>query len=78
MNPSGLKPGVLRFGTFELDPARGELRKAGELVKLQSQQIDLLSLLAKRPGEVVSREEIRRALWDDGPSSISTKASISV
>jgi TolB-like protein/DNA-binding winged helix-turn-helix (wHTH) protein/Tfp pilus assembly protein PilF len=66
MNSSGLKPGVLRFGAFKLDPARGELRKAGELVKLQSQQIDLLSLLASRPGEVVSREEIRRALWDDG------------
>jgi TolB-like protein/DNA-binding winged helix-turn-helix (wHTH) protein/Tfp pilus assembly protein PilF len=66
MDSSGLKPGVLRFGAFELDPARGELRKAGELVKLQSQQIDLLTLLARRPGEVVSREEIRRALWDEG------------
>ena len=65
MNSSGLKPGVLRFGTFELDRARRELRKAGAPVKLQSQQIELLILLAGRPGEVVTREEIRRALWDD-------------
>src|SRR5262249_51168626 len=65
MNPSGLKPGVLRFGTFELDPARRELRKSGTPVKLQAQQIDLLTLLASPAGEVVSREEIRRALWND-------------
>jgi DNA-binding winged helix-turn-helix (wHTH) protein len=65
MNPNGDKPGVLRFGPFELDLASRELRKGGALVKLQSQQVELLALLARRPGEVVSREEIRRALWDD-------------
>src|SRR5215469_6375548 len=65
MNPNGRKAGVLSFGTFELDLAGRELRKGGALVKLQSQQIQLLALLAERAGEVVSREEIRRALWDD-------------
>jgi TolB-like protein/DNA-binding winged helix-turn-helix (wHTH) protein len=65
MNPNGQKRDVLRFGTFELDLARRELRKGGALVKLQSQQLQLLTLLAERAGQVVSREEIRRSLWDD-------------
>jgi len=65
MNSSGQKQGVLRFGNFELDIANGELRKGGVLVKLQSQPFELLSLLVGRPGQVVSREEIRRALWGD-------------
>ncbi len=56
---------MLRFGTFELEPDTSELRKGGVLVKLQSQHFQLLALLAGRPGRVVSREEIRRALWDD-------------
>jgi TolB-like protein/DNA-binding winged helix-turn-helix (wHTH) protein len=65
MNPSGQKQGVLRFGIFELDLGNGELRKSGLPVKLQSQPFQLLALLAGRPGQVVGREEIRRALWGD-------------
>ena len=62
MNPNGHKPGVLRFGAFELDLASRELRKDGAPVKLQAQQVELLALLARRPGEVVSRDEIIDAL----------------
>src|ERR1700680_2500103 len=65
MNPNGHKPGVMRFGAFDLDLASRELRKGGSPVKLQSQQVELLALLAERAGEVVSREEIRRTLWDN-------------
>ena len=65
MNDRSQKPGVLRFGTFELELASGELRKGGALVKLQSQHFQLLALLAERAGQVVSREEIRQALWDN-------------
>jgi TolB-like protein/DNA-binding winged helix-turn-helix (wHTH) protein len=65
MNPNGHKAGKLRFGAFELDLTVCELRRGGSLVKLQSQQFQLLAFLAQRAGEVVSREEIRRALWDD-------------
>jgi TolB-like protein/DNA-binding winged helix-turn-helix (wHTH) protein/Tfp pilus assembly protein PilF len=65
MNDRVQKAGVLRFGTFELDLASGELRKDGALVKLQSQHFQLLALLVERAGQVVSREEIRRALWDN-------------
>ena len=65
MNPPGQKQGVLRFGIFELDVAACELRKGGVPVRLQSQPLQLLILLTGRPGQVVTREEIRRALWDD-------------
>ena len=60
----GQRAGVLRFGAFELDLASGELRKGGALVKLQSQHCQLLALLAGRPGQMISREEIRESLWD--------------
>jgi TolB-like protein/DNA-binding winged helix-turn-helix (wHTH) protein len=65
MDPNGHSPGVLQFGGFSLDLSNRELRKGGAPVKLQSQQLQLLALLAGRPGVIVSREEIRRALWDD-------------
>ena len=65
MNRTDQRSGVLRFGTFELELASGELRKGGVLIKLQALPFQLLALLAERAGEVVSREEIRRALWDD-------------
>jgi TolB-like protein/DNA-binding winged helix-turn-helix (wHTH) protein len=65
MNISSQERSVLRFGAFDLDVGSGELRKGGVLVKLQSQPFQLLALLAGRPGQVVSRDEIRRALWGD-------------
>ena len=65
MNNGCSKARLLRFGTFELDLASSELRKNGALVKLQSQQFQLLALLAARPGQIITRDEIRRALWDD-------------
>jgi DNA-binding winged helix-turn-helix (wHTH) protein len=57
---------VLRFGVFELDPVQGELRREGRRVPLQHQPFRALLLLATRPGQVVTREELRAALWPDG------------
>src|SRR5580765_2064776 len=57
---------LLRFDDFELDAARFELRREGQALPLPPQPYDLLWLLAAARGEVVSREEIRRALWGDG------------
>ncbi len=54
---------VLRFGTFELDPASGELRKDGVKVRLSEQPFQILQLLLERPGTVVTRQEIRQRLW---------------
>jgi TolB-like protein/DNA-binding winged helix-turn-helix (wHTH) protein/tetratricopeptide (TPR) repeat protein len=57
------EPSSLTFGIFELDPRNHELRRAGIPVRIQEQPLKLLELLAERPREVVSREEIRQALW---------------
>src|SRR5262249_48001151 len=58
------KPNV-RFGPFELDLLRGELRKDGRRVRLQEQPLQILRTLLEAPGEAVSREEIRKRLWPD-------------
>ena len=56
----------LRFGEYELDPRRFELRRAGQLVPLAPQPYDLLWRLASRAGELVGRDEIRASLWGGG------------
>jgi TolB-like protein/DNA-binding winged helix-turn-helix (wHTH) protein/Tfp pilus assembly protein PilF len=56
-------PNVVRFGVFELELQSGRLRKHGLKVKLQEKPFQVLTLLLERPGEVVTREELRRQLW---------------
>ena len=53
----------IRFGDFELDVRAGELRKGGFRIRLQEQPLQILLMLLERPGEVVTREEVRRRLW---------------
>ncbi|HEV3419251.1 MAG TPA: winged helix-turn-helix domain-containing protein [Candidatus Acidoferrum sp.] len=53
----------LRFGPFSLDPRAGELYKRGKKVKVQLLPLQLLGALLERPGEVVSREELKSRLW---------------
>jgi DNA-binding winged helix-turn-helix (wHTH) protein len=48
---------------FELHRESGELFKQGRRVKLQGQPFDLLLALLERPGEVLTREELRRKVW---------------
>jgi Tol biopolymer transport system component/DNA-binding winged helix-turn-helix (wHTH) protein len=59
-------PRIVRFGIFEADLAAGELRREGTILKLQDQPFRLLALLLERPGVIVTREELRAALWPDG------------
>lgn len=54
---------VYQFGSFEVDPASGELLKNGQRIRLQELPHRLLVALLENPGEVVSREELRRRLW---------------
>ena len=54
---------MLRFGTFELDEEKAQLRRDGHPVKLAPQPFRLLLLLAARPGELVTRDEIRQQIW---------------
>jgi TolB-like protein/DNA-binding winged helix-turn-helix (wHTH) protein/Tfp pilus assembly protein PilF len=52
-----------RFGDFAFDPRTGELRKQGHKVRLREQPSQILMLLLARPGDLVTREEARQALW---------------
>src|ERR1035438_6987139 len=54
---------VFRFGPFALDSGAGELKKGGIPVKLETQPAEVLRMLLERPGELVTREEIRNYLW---------------
>jgi TolB-like protein/DNA-binding winged helix-turn-helix (wHTH) protein len=56
----------VRFGVFELDEHAGELRRSGRRVALQPQPLEILRALLERPGEVVTREELRRRVWKNG------------
>ena len=59
-------PRPLRFSVFEMDLERNELRKCGRRVPIQQQPWKALVLLVSRPGRLVTREELRQALWPDG------------
>jgi DNA-binding winged helix-turn-helix (wHTH) protein/Tol biopolymer transport system component len=52
-----------RFGVFELDLRAGELRRQGHKVKLQEQPFQVLAQLLERPGEIITRDELRTRLW---------------
>jgi TolB-like protein/Flp pilus assembly protein TadD len=54
---------TIRFGTFELDASAGELRKQGVRIRLQEQPLRILQMLLAKPGQPVSREELRSVLW---------------
>ena len=64
MNQTAKAPArLIRFGTFEADLVASELRKHGRTVRIQEQPFQLLAALLDRPGEVITREELRDRLW---------------
>ena len=63
MSGSVPSPPILRFGPFELDPTSGEFYKDGEKLALPPKAFAVLKALVERPGEVVTREELRAKLW---------------
>jgi DNA-binding response OmpR family regulator len=60
---TSLRPPRVRFGRFELDPVAGELFRRGTRLRLQEQPLQVLIALLERPGELVTREELRERLW---------------
>jgi len=56
-------PPIYRFGLFEVDSHSGEVRRSGVKIKLQDQPLQVLLRLLAQPGSIVSREELRAALW---------------
>jgi DNA-binding winged helix-turn-helix (wHTH) protein len=57
---------VIRFGVYELDLRAEELSKNGTKIRLRGQPFQVLVMLLERPGEIVTREELRAKLWPDG------------
>jgi Tol biopolymer transport system component/DNA-binding winged helix-turn-helix (wHTH) protein len=55
----------VRFGVFEADLRSGELRKYGIRIHLQRQPFKILAVLLERPGELVTREELRQRIWPE-------------
>ena len=54
------------FGAFEYDARTGELSKSGVRLRLGGQPRQVLALLIERPGDLVTRQAIKDALWNDG------------
>jgi TolB-like protein/DNA-binding winged helix-turn-helix (wHTH) protein len=61
---TGMK--CFRFGVFEVDPQARELRKGGVRIKLENQPFEILEALLENPGQIVTRGELQRRLWDEG------------
>src|SRR5271170_855469 len=57
--------GRRRFGDFEFDFEAGRLFRDGEAVRIQPQPLRVLEVLVERPGEIVSREELRNRVWGE-------------
>jgi len=56
---------TIRFGPFDVNLQTGELRKKGYKIRLQDKPFQILAALLERPGELVTRDELRRRLWPE-------------
>jgi DNA-binding winged helix-turn-helix (wHTH) protein len=56
-------PRFMRFGPFQVDQQRQEVCRDGQRLKLQGKVYQVLVALLEKPGEVVTREELRQRLW---------------
>ena len=63
MSESAQSAKVVRFGVFEVDLRTAELRKQGIHIRLPGQSFRVLEALLLRPGELVTREELKQKLW---------------
>lgn len=63
MESSARAPRTVRFGVFDLDLRSGELRKQGRRIRLEGQPVQVLIKLLEKPGELVTREDLRKELW---------------
>ena len=58
-------PPIVRFEDYQVDLQTGELRKNGTKIRLSGQPFQILALLLEKPGELITREELRARLWPD-------------
>ena len=66
ISPLGYDWTVPSFGPFEVDFTSALVRKSGVRIRIQDQQLRILQALLERPGELVTREELRNRLWPSG------------
>ena len=66
MDPSSSSRRVVCFDVFEVDLRSAELRKPGSNTRLQDRSLQILTILLEHPGELVTRDEIRKRLWPNG------------
>lgn len=64
--PTSSQAAKVRFGPYELSISSRELRKFGKRIRIQQQPLKILGVLVERPGELVTREQLRERLWPDG------------
>src|ERR1700732_2201663 len=57
---------IIRFGLFEIDLGRSTLTRQGVRLRIQEQPFRILELLLRQSGEIVTREQLRQALWPEG------------
>jgi len=65
MSTSNPLRAIIRFGAYEVDSRIGELRKNGMRIRCQEQPIQVLVALLERPGELLTREELRQRVWPE-------------
>jgi TolB-like protein/DNA-binding winged helix-turn-helix (wHTH) protein len=65
LQPQETRPQV-SFGPFTVDFRSAELKKHGMRLKIQDRPFEILTILLERPGEVVTRDELRNRLWPEG------------
>jgi TolB-like protein len=65
MSNGASTPRIVRFGNYEVDLDSGHLRKRGVKLRLRDQSFEVLAILLEHPGEVVTREDLRRRLWPE-------------
>jgi TolB-like protein/DNA-binding winged helix-turn-helix (wHTH) protein/Tfp pilus assembly protein PilF len=65
MSTSNPLRAIFRFGAYEVDSRTGELRKNGMRIRCQEQPVQVLVALLERPGELLSREELRQRVWPE-------------
>ncbi|MBI4465675.1 MAG: winged helix-turn-helix domain-containing protein, partial [Acidobacteria bacterium] len=63
MGTSLRKETVFRFGEFDANRRLRELRKQGQRIALPEKLFEILAILLEKPGQIVSREDLRARLW---------------
>ena len=63
MEPPSPADTIVRFGVFQLDRQTRQLLKQGRRIPLQDKPFEILCALVERPGEILTREDLRRRLW---------------